>query len=716
MRTPARSMAVRSAAARPAAVRPRALAAALLVALAAGLAACDRGPAETTGDTPTASAPVAPTIGIDLAGIDKSVQPGDDFEAHANGTWRRTVEIPADRSSTGVFLTVFEKAEQRNKELVQALAAGDPPAGSDERRIADYYLAFMDEAGIEARGLEPLQPELDRIAAIDDAEELARVLGDGLRADVDPLNATDYHTANLFGVFVAQGLEDPQHNTAYLLQGGLTMPDREYYLSGDKAMVDNRAAFLAYATALLQQAGVADAEAKAQVVLDLETKIARAHADGVETQDVHNAGRWPMAEFAGKAPGLDWDAYFDAAGLSKQPHLIAWQPQAIAGLSSLVASEPVQAWKDWLAFHALDHGAPLLPKAYADLHFGFHGTTLQGTPRQRDRWKRALGAVDGALGDAIGQLYVQKFFPASSKAQVEEMVQNILAAFRERVDTLEWMTPETKAIAKAKAETMRVGVGYPETWRDYVGFEVRRDDALGNLLRAERQETKHQLGKLSKPVDRGEWWMTPQTVNAVNLPLQNAMNFPAAILEAPFFDPKADAAANYGAIGAVIGHEVSHGFDNLGAEFDAQGRLENWWTPEDAAHFKAATDRLVAQYDAYEALPGLHLNGELTLGENIADVSGLAAAHAAYLKSLGGKEAPVIDGLTGDQRFFLAYAQAWRSKMREEALRQRVVTDGHSPGRFRAQTVRNLDAWYEAFDPKPGQALYLAPEQRVRIW
>jgi len=701
---------------RTTALRTTALRAALLLALAGTLAACDRGPATPDPATPAAEAPATPASGIDLAGMDKSVQPGEDFEAHANGTWRRTAEIPADRSSTGVFLTVFEKAEQRNKELVQGLAAGEPPAGSDERRIADYYLAYMDEAGIEARGLAPLQPELDRIAAIADAEALARVLGDGLRADVDPLNATDYHTSNLFGVFVAQGLQDPQRNTAYLLQGGLTMPDREYYLSGDKAMADNRAAFLEYATALLQQAGVDDAAAKAQGVLALETKIARAHASAVDTQDVHKAERWSLADFAKKAPGLDWDTYFDTAGLAAQPHLVAWQPDAIAKLSALVAGEPLQAWKDWLAFHALDHAAPLLPKAYADLHFGFHGTTLQGTPQQLDRWKRALGATGGALGDAVGQLYVQKYFPASSKAQVEQMVQNILAAFRDGVDKLEWMTPETKAKAKAKAETMRVSVGYPESWRDYDALEVRRDDALGNQLRAERHETQHQLAKLGKPVDRGEWWMTPQTVNAVNLPLQNAMNFPAAILEAPFFDPKADAAANYGAIGAVIGHEVSHGFDNLGAEFDAQGRLSNWWTPEDAAHFKAATDRLVKQYDAYEALPGLHLNGELTLGENIADVAGLAAAHAAYRKSLGGREAPVIDGLTGDQRFFIAYAQAWRSKLREEALRQRVVADGHSPGRFRAQTVRNLDAWYEAFDPKPGQALYLAPEARVRIW
>ena len=689
----------------------------LFLALACSLAACSK-PAPEAPATPQApAATAAPTAGIDLAGIDKNVKPGDDFDAYANGGWRNTADIPEDRSSIGTGYEVQKKAEQRNAELIKGLGASNPAAGSEARKIADYYAAFMDEAGIEARGLEPLKPELAKIDAIASKADLARVLGTGLRADVDPLNATNYHTDNLFGLFIAQGLQDPEHNVATLMQGGVAMPDREYYLSTDKEMVDTRAKYLEYVTGLLKLANVADAETRAKAIVALETKIAKAQAPIVETQDVHKANNpWATADFGKKAPGLDWNEYFKAAGLESQQTIVAWQPAAITRLSALVGSEPLDTWKDYLTYHALNHSAGLLPKAYADQSFGFYGTTLQGTPKQKDRWKRAIDSTNNALGDAVGKIYVEKYFPASSKAQVEEMVKNILAAFGERVDTLEWMTPETKAKAKAKAETMRVSVGYPEAWRDYAALDIRADDPLGNRLRAEEQEYRHQVGKLGKAVDRGEWWMTPQTVNAVNLPLQNAMNFPAAILEAPFFDPKADAAANYGSIGAVIGHEISHGFDDTGAEFDASGRLANWWTPEDSKHFKEATAKLAKQYDAYEPLPGVHINGEQTLGENIADVSGLTIAYMAYRKSLGGKEAPVIDGLTGDQRFFMAYAQSWRSKMRDAALRQRVMTDGHSPGRWRAQTVRNIDAWYGAWGAKEGEQLFLAPAERVKIW
>ena len=449
----------------------------------------------------------------------------------------------------------------------------------------------------------------------------------------------------------------------------------------------------------------------------MEMKIAKAHANVIDSQDIHKANNpWALADYAKNAPGIDWTAFFDAATLNGQQILFAWQPDAIKKLSALVAGEPLQAWKEYLRFHAINHSAGLLPKAYADLSFGFYGTQLNGTSKQRDRWKRAIGATDGALGDAIGQLYIKQYFPASSKAKVEDMVNNILATFREGVDKLEWMTPETKKTAKAKAETMLVGVGYPDSWRDYSSLDVKRDDPLGNALRAEEAEYRHQTGKLGKAPDKKEWWMTPQTVNAVQLPLQNAMNFPAAILEAPFFDAKADDAANYGSIGAVIGHEVSHGFDNLGSEFDAEGRLRNWWTKDDAAHFKAATDKLVAQYDAYEALPGLHLSGKQTLGENIADVAGLQAAYTAYHKSLGGKQAPVIDGLSGDERFFLAFAQAWRATQRDAALRAQVIGDGHAPARWRALTVRNIDAWYQTFKVPEGAKLYLKPEERVKIW
>ena len=669
--------------------------------------------------TPAPTSPPAGNrpSGIDLAGIDHAVKPGDDFFRYANGDWLKTVQIPADRSSTGSFLKIFELTEQHTADLIRNAGASHPAAGSNARKIADYYAAYMNEAGIQKSGLTPLKPELSAIGAIASKDDLARVLGSRLRADVDPINATNFHTEHLFGLFVTQGLEDPSRNVAYLLQGGLAMPSRDYYLSSDPHMAAFRDKYRAYVAALLQQAGIADAAAKADTVLALETKIARAQESLIDSQDVHKANNlWTMADFARKAPGLDWAAYFKAAGLDGQKQIDVWQPSATAGLAALVASEPLAAWKDLLTFHTLDAAAPLLPKAYADLSFDFYGRTLQGTPEQQPRWKRAVGATNSDLGDAVGQLYVKKYFPASSKAEVQQLVKHLIAAFDERLDTLGWMTPATRAKAKEKLVTLKVGVGYPEKWRDYASLEVSADDPLGNHLRAEKHEYEHQLAKLGRPVDRGEWWMTPQTVNAVNLPLQNALNFPAAILQAPFFDPKADAAANYGAIGAIIGHEISHSFDNTGADFDAQGKLENWWTPADEAHFKSATQQLARQFDQYEALPGLHVNGEQTLGEDIADVSGLTIAYLAYHKSLGGKPAPVIDGLSGDQRFFLAFGQAWRSKMRDAALRQRLATDVHAPAQFRALTVRNLDAWYPAFDVKPGEKLYLAPDQRVKIW
>ena len=655
--------------------------------------------------------------GVDQKGMDRSVKPGDDFNAYANGAWEKTAQIPADRASTGIFLQVFEKAEKRNADLVKEAAAANAPAGSNERLIADYYKAFMDEAAIEKAGLKPIEPALAAIDAIKDKPALSTALGAQLRADLDPINATHLDTGHLLGLFVAQGLEDPSKNYPYLLQGGLGMPNRDYYLKDDKDMVEVRTKYAAYVQALLAQAGTPDAAAKAKAVVALETKIAQAQLSIVESEDIHKANNpWKRAEFATRAPGIDWNAYFKAAGLDDQPTFIVWQPSTVTKFAALVASEPLDTWKAWLRFHALDENAFVLPKAFDQLSFDFHGKTLTGTPKQRDRWKRALGLTNVDLGDAVGQIYVKKYFPASSRAEVQDMVKNILKAFDARVDTIEWMSPATRQKAKAKIATIKVGVGYPDTWRDYGKLEIRPDDAFGNHNRAELAEYRHQVAKLSKPVDRDEWWMTPQTVNAVNLPLQNALNFPAAILQAPFYDPGADAAANYGAIGAVIGHEISHSFDDLGANFDASGRLRNWWTPADLARFKASGKALAAQYDAYEALPGLHLKGQQVLSENIADVAGLTAAYEAYRASLNGKEPPVIGGLTGDQRFFLAYAQAWRDKSREQALRARIATDAHAPARWRAQTVRNLDAWYPAFNVAAGQKLFLTPEQRVKVW
>jgi putative endopeptidase len=654
--------------------------------------------------------------GLDLAGMDRSVRPGDDFFRYANGTWLENTPIPADRSSWGSFWILAEEANRRAVDLIQGAAA----AGStdpDARKVGDYYAAFMDEDRIEARGASPLRSELDAIAAIGDKTALARFLGGQLRADVDPLNSTDFHTDRLFGLWVSADFDDPARNFGYLLQGGLGMPDRDYYLASDERSVATQTKYREHAAALLALAGVEDAQARAARIYDLEHKIAATHVsrtDSLDVQKGHN--RWQRADFPAKAPGLDWQTWFQAAGLAGQASLMVWHPSAVTGISALVAGEPLEVWKEYLAFHAADRGAPLLSRAFVERHFAFHGTALTGAAELRARWKRGVDATNGALGDAVGKLYVGRYFPPEAKARAQEMVKDIAAAFGRRVDRLDWMSPATRAKAKAKLETLYVGIGYPDVWRDYSTLAVARDDAFGNAQRASLFEYRRALAKLGRPVDKKEWWMTPQTVNAVNLPLQNALNFPAAILQPPFFDSEADAAQNYGGIGTVIGHEISHSFDDQGSQFDAQGRLANWWTEEDLAHFNAASQRLVAQYDGYQPLPGSHLNGKLTLSENIADVAGLAVAYEGYRAACGDKEGPATQGFHGDQRFFLSFGQIWRGKLRPEALRQSLLTNGHAPGEFRAATVRNLDAWYETFGVESGQRLYLAPKDRIRIW
>ena len=664
----------------------------------------------------TSTAPAGTQSGVDAAFIDKSVAPGDDFNAYANGAWAKSAVIPEDRSSIGVGLDVFKVAEQRNSDLIAEAAKANAAVGTDQRRIADYYAAFNDTAGIETRGMAPLKPQLDAIAALKDKGALSTALGASMRADTDPLNASNFHTENLFGLFVTQDLANPSVTIPYLMQGGLGLADRDYYVSTKPDMVQIRTEYRAYVEKLLTLAGVTDAAARADRIVALETKIAQAHDTIEASQDAHRAQPWKRADFATKAPGIDWNAYWNAAGLSGQQDFTLWQPAAITKLSALVASEPLQSWQDWLTFHTINQVTSTLPKAIDDASFAFYGTTINGTPAQQPRDKRAIAAVNGALGDAVGKIYVDKYFPASSKTEIQGMVKNIVAAFDNRLAKLDWLAPATRDEARKKLKVLIVGVGYPDTWRDYASLDVKADDPTGNLERQRLYEYKHQIAKIGKPVDRSEWWMTPQTVNAVNLPVQNALNFPAAILETPYFDPKFDAAANYGAIGSVIGHEISHSFDNLGSDFDSTGALHNWWTPADLAHFQAAGKALAAQYSAYQAFPDLNLNGQQELGENIADVAGLTAAYEAYHTSLGGKPAPVINGLTGDQRFFLAFAQGWRSKMRDKALRARVATDVHAPAMWRVQTVRNLDAWYAAFGVKPGQKLFLAPTDRVHVW
>jgi predicted metalloendopeptidase len=656
-------------------------------------------------------------IGIDLAAMDSSIDPGDDFYGYANGTWQRDTEIPADRSSLSAAYEAFLATEAQLDEMIGEIVSGEQDPLSDEGRIRNFYQAYMNTDAIDAAGMAPVQADIRRFEAIEDAEDLSRVLGSQLRADVDPLNNTDFETENLFGLFVTQGLATPGRVLPYLLQGGLGMPEREYYLSADPAMVAIRTQYRAYIETLLEAADIDDAAERAERIHDLEMAIARAHATRDESDDFAGSSTvWDREELEASAPGIDWEAFLEAAQLEDQGSFAAYHAGAITGLSALVASQPIEAWRDWLIFHQINSHADALPSAIDEAHFAFYGTVLFGVPEQRTREKRALSALNTYLGDAVGQAYAERYFPASARAQIQTMVDNIKQAFADRVEAIDWMAPETRQEALAKVESIVVGVGYPDGWRNYRSYEVSTDNAYANALGGERAEYAHQLAKLNRPMDRSEWWMTPQTVNAVNLPVQNALNFPAAILQSPFFDPAADPAFNYGAIGAVIGHEISHSFDNNGAAFDSTGALRNWWTEEDLANFNEQGDALAAQYDAYAPFPGLHLNGRLTLGENIADLAGLQAANDAYRASLGGEEAPVIEGLTGDQRFFIAYAQTWATKMREEAMRQRIATDGHAPGMYRALTVRNIDAWYAAFDVQPGDTLYLAPEDRVRVW
>jgi putative endopeptidase len=660
----------------------------------------------------------APEVhGVAVAHLDPSVKPGDDFYQYANGAWIKHTEIPPDRAEVDVFTKLGDLSNKRTADLIEEIAKSNPPAGSGPRKVRDLYNSYMDEAAIEAKGLAPLRPHLDAIAAIRDQRALARALGESLRADVDALNNTNFHTANLFGLWVAPGFNDSEHYTAYLLQGGLQLPDREYYLAESEHARQLRARYQTHIAALLKLAGFTDTDARAIRILELEHAVAESHRSLADNENIHNANNtWTQADFSVKAPGLDWAEYFRAAGINQQSSFMVWQPEAFKGESALVVSIPLNTWKDWLAFHLIEAYAGVLPKALAEERFAFFGRELSGTTEQRPRWQRGVAVVNGLLGDAVGQVYAQRYFSPEAKAQAQAMVANLIAAFRQRIEVLSWMNPATKAEAQAKLSTLYVGIGYPETWHDYSSFEVKADDIFGNIWRGRLSDYRREIARLGQPVDRKEWSMTPQTVNAVNLPLQNALNFPAAILQPPFFDPVAPAAANYGAIGTVIGHEISHTFDTEGSAFDAKGRLRNWWTPADLTHFEAATAQLAAQYDTYQPFPDLSVNGKQTLGENIADVAGISAAYDGYKASLAGKTVPAQDGFSDDQQFFIAFGQNWGSKTREAALRQEVMTDPHAPSEYRAAEVRNIDAWYDAFHVKPGEKLYLAPPDRVRIW
>ncbi len=664
--------------------------------------------AQSVPPSPPTAAPAAPpasdrptygTFGFDAAGMDRSVKPGDDFYAYANGTWAKNTAIPADESNYGAFNVLQDLSRERTRGILDA-------AKSDgNSKIGRAYAAFLDTAAIEKAGLAPIQPWLARIRKVDMAGYPA------LLAEADR-NGVDIP----FGFYVGQDDKNPDVYAVNLMQGGLGMPDRDYYLSTDAKLIQTKAAYQAHLAQLLTLAGEKDGEARAAAVVAFETGLARAHWTRIDSRDADKTyNKMTLAQLRQSAPGFDFAAFLNAEKASA-PSLIVAQPTAIAGTAKLIAATPIGVLRDQLMLRSLDGFAAVLPQAIDAESFAFNGTVLSGTPQQQERWKRAVGFTSSALTDEVSKVYVARYFPPETKAAADTMVKNVLAALGQRIQKLDWMAPATKQKALAKLAAFEPRIGYPDRWRDYAALDVRSGDAFGNMLRANQWRHDFEVTKLGKPIYRWEWGMAPMTVNAqANFGLV-AITFPAAILQPPFFDPKADPAVNYGGIGAVIGHEISHHFDDQGAKYDARGRLTQWWTDGDVQKFKALSERLARQYDAYEPLPGMHVKGELTLGENSADLAGLAAAHDAWLATLGGKPAPVIDGFSGDQRFYLGWAQVWRRNYREANLRQRLLTDPHAPSEQRSDIVRNMDPWYTAYKPQPGEKLYLAPDARVRIW
>lgn len=644
-------------------------------------------------------------------GPQKPARPGDDFFGFVNGDWIAKAEIPTGRGSWGPGAALADETNVRVIKLLEA-AAADRSATGEARKIGDFYAAFMDEAGIEAKGTEPLKPLLQAIDAISDKTALARVLGGMLRSDVELVTTSNFDTENLFGLAVGQGFADARHDTAFLLQGGLGMPGRDYYVAVDPHRTELRTRYREHIEATLRLAGFTDPDKRADRVFDLEMQLARSYASQADSDDEWKANNpWNAKDFAVKAPGLDWTAFFKSAGLGGQKVFTVWHPSAIIGAAKLVGDADLTTWQDYLRFHLVNHYSPVLPHAFVAEHFAFYDQAMAGKAELPPRSKQALDAANLALGEPVGHLYVDQYFPPSSKARVQAMVGAIRAEFAKHIDKLDWMAPATRAEAQAKLKALYVGIGYPDRWASYAGLAVSPTDAFGNVVRAERFHTAQRLAKLGHPVDRTEWGTPPQMAYAVNLGQQDALNFAAGYLQPPYFDPNASDAANYGSIGTVIGHEISHMFDDTGAKWDAQGRLRNWWSPAELAQYQASIAQLAAQYSAYRPFPDLALDGQRTLTENMADVTGLTLSLRAYQASLAGAQVSA----EAERQFFIGFAQSRRSKTSDAALRQQAATDAHAPAKYRISTVRNLDAWYRAFDVQPGQALYLAPEARVTI-
>jgi putative endopeptidase len=677
-------------------------------ALLAALAACANANRPVT-DAKARAAPHQAQIGafgLDLSARDLTVRPGDDFFRYANGHWLDTHEIPADRPSWGSPEALQEDAQKKVRALIEALPT-DAPAGSIEQKVGDFYRAYMDTEAINRAGLAPAQPVLNAIAA---ARTRAQLLGLMGRADFALLSPVQ--------LSIDADQKNPDRYVVSISQSGLGLPDRDYYLKTEGVYVDVRAKYQAHIERMLALAGDADSSSEAASIVQLETQIAATHWPAAKRRErdlTYNLRT--HSELNDMDPGFAWQELLGAAGVDGQKDYVVREVDAIAAAGALFNEVPVERWQSYLRYHYLATVADVLPKPIDDENFDFYGRILNGQNAQRERWKRAVSAVNANLGEAVGQIYVARYFTPAARAQAIALVENLRVAYGERISQLPWMTASTKKVALQKLATFRPKIGYPAKWRDYATLEIRPNDAFGNAERAAAFEWRRKVLRINLPTDRDEWVMTPQTVNAYYNSTFNEVVFPAAILQPPFFDPAADAAVNYGAIGGVIGHEMGHGFDDQGAKSDARGVLRTWWQPEDEVAFKKLVDRLATQYDGFEALPGLHVNGRLTLGENIGDLGGLSVSYSAYHLSLHGGQAPVIDGLTGDQRFFLSQAQVYQSLYRDALLRRLVVSNPHSPPHFRVNgVVRNMDAWYAAFDVQPTDRLYLAPAERVRIW
>ena len=650
-----------------------------------------------------------PTLATEL---EPSIRPQDDLFGHVNARWLATAEIPDDRPTWGVAVMLVEQAEVDVRTIIEEAASSNAPAGSDERKIGDLYRSFMNEDAIEAAGAAPLHELFARIGRVGDRDELVRLMGELVRDGV----------AGPIGVHATLDRGDPTRNILLLFQSGLGLPDESYYRMDEYAEI--RAAYRSYLAAMVRLAGLAadDAESAdyADTVIGFETRLASAHWERAATRDVVKTYNLTASD-ALCAALPQARVWFDGMGVATEAwgEVVVMQPDVLTAVAEMLRDVDLDVWKRWLSTKVLSAFAPYLSSAFVDEHFAFYGRTLTGAPRLKERWKRAVSLVEGALGEAVGRLYVERHYPASAAAQMNALVANLIEAYRARISNLDWMEDETRKRALAKLEAFRPKVGHPVKWRDYSALAISSDDLFGNVVRSNAFDFAREVAKLSEPVDRDEWFMTPQTVNAYYHPTMNEIVFPAAILQPPFFDPDGDPAYNYGAIGAVIGHEIGHGFDDQGSRFDGDGTLRDWWTAEDRARFDVKVKALVEQYSAFSPrdLEAEHtVNGAFTVGENIGDLGGVTVAHHAYRLSLGGKDAPVVDGLTGDQRFFVGWARAWRAIIRREEAIRRLAIDPHSPAEFRANVVRNIDAFHEAFATAPGDELWLAEEDRVRIW